>query len=393
MSVLKKLKEKLPTDSPLLKEPRKGPLWKGPEVDGITYSLLSRFLVCRERFRCLVVEGLRPAEEFNHRLEFGSMWHVCEESLAAGQSPTNRVDQWTPLVNYVRELCRKYPLQREQIYHWYQVCLALFPVYVEHWSKHPDVTERTPLLQEQVFDVPYKLPSGRIVRLRGKWDSVDLIGKGKEAGIYLQENKTKSQIDGAKITRQLNYDLQTMMYLVALSVWKTKWQNGEIGSGKGVLQLKDLPLKGVRYNVIRRSSHKTPESMMKKVFEDRESGRIGEWFARWKVEITPADITRFRNQCLNPILEQLCDWWEWITKAKDPFSPNDGCETPKDKSVHSSIHWTHPFGVYNILDEGGSTDLDNYLETGSELGLTRADNLFPELTNADSDETTRNDRK
>lgn len=385
MSVLKKLKEKLPTDSPLLKEPRKGPLWKGPEVDGITYSLLSRFLVCRERFRCLVVEGLRPAEEFNHRLEFGSMWHVCEEAHS-------RPVDWKPhLRNYVAHLCRQYPMQREQIDHWYRVCLALFPVYVEHWSKHPDVTERTPLLQEQVFNVPYKLPSGRVVRLRGKWDSVDLIGSGKDAGIYIQENKTKSQINERQVQRQLRFDLQTLMYLIAL-------EEDAPDPGESLHELRksrgyDAPIRGVRYNVIRRSSHKTPESMMKKVFEDRESGRIGEWFARWKVEITPADITRFRNQCLNPILEQLCDWWEWITKAKDPFSPNDGCETPKDKSVHSSIHWTHPFGVYNILDEGGSTDLDNYLETGSELGLTRADNLFPELTNADSDETTRNDRK
>ena len=33
------------------KEINTGPAWKGPEVDGITQSLLSKFLVCRERFR------------------------------------------------------------------------------------------------------------------------------------------------------------------------------------------------------------------------------------------------------------------------------------------------------------------------------------------------------
>ena len=36
--------------------------------------------------------------------------------------------------------------------------------------------------------------------------------------------------------------------------------------------------------------------------------------------------------------------------------------------------------VYNVLDEGGSSDLDAYLESGSEAGLQRIENLFPELT-------------
>ncbi len=33
------------------------PVWKGPEVDGVTQSLLSRYLTCKERFRLLVIEG------------------------------------------------------------------------------------------------------------------------------------------------------------------------------------------------------------------------------------------------------------------------------------------------------------------------------------------------
>src|SRR4051794_6290554 len=60
-----------------------GPLWKGPEEDGITFSLLSQFLVCRERFRVRVIEGLSAGGGFNHRIEYGSMWHTCEEALAA----------------------------------------------------------------------------------------------------------------------------------------------------------------------------------------------------------------------------------------------------------------------------------------------------------------------
>lgn len=33
----------------------------------------------------------------------------------------------------------------------------------------------------------------------------------------------------------------------------------------------------------------------------------------------------------------------------------------------------------NVLDEGGHSDLDEYLATGSTVGLRRVTDLFPEL--------------
>lgn len=351
------------------KPKRDGPLWSGPSGEGpqggITFSLLSRFLVCRERFRVHVIEGLRPNDKFNDKLEFGSMWHVCEEAHAANLP----IEGY--LVEYAEQLRRKYQdaKAREEIAHWAEVCLELFPRYVEYWSQHPDVLDRTPLLQEQPFDVPYRLPSGRTVRLRGKWDSVDLIGKGKAAGIYLQENKTKSSVDGVKIARQCSFDLQTMMYLVALGIEKHLYGPGAITDGPNGRTIATTPLLGVRYNVVRRSAHKTVESMLKKMGEDQRNGRIGEWFGRWKVEVSAADVARFRRECLDPVLEQLCDWWGWC-RLGDPYRP---------KNSGSVLHWRHPFGVYNVLNEGGFSDIDSYLETGSESGLRRADDLFPEL--------------
>lgn len=331
---------------------RAEPVWKGPEVDGITFSLLSRFLVCRERFRCYVVEGLKPADGFNHRLEFGNMWHICEECHAAGRV-------WEPLVTeYARGLAKKYFTQQAEIGNWHGICLTMFPLYVEHWATHPDVKSRTPLLEEQAFNVPYKLPSGREVKLRGKWDSVDLVNKD---GIYLQENKTKSDINEVQLRRQLTFDLQTMIYMVALSY------SEDIGS---------MPhtLKGIRYNVVKRPRQYQGKKESHDQFLERLRGIISdspeEFFMRWKIEITPGDIDLFRQRCLDPILEQLCDWWEWVN--------------PEYASVRNlwegGIHWQHPFGVWNVLDEGGSSDLDEYLRSGSEVGLTRVENLFPELT-------------
>jgi hypothetical protein len=395
--------------------PQKNPLWRGPEEDGVTQSLLSRFLSCRERFRLLVVEGLRPAATFNHRIEYGNMWHVCEEALATGANdPT---DSWEyKLKTYTGSLCRIYSTQQEQIDHWYNVCRVQFPLYVEYWSRHSDVRNRTPLLQEQVFDVPYRLPSGRTVRLRGKWDSVDLVGKGKNAGIWLQENKTKADINETQMKRQLSFDLQTMFYMVSLQAvrddLKDAIQDHCSQEGEGVSRYeayrlwpqlaRDLllepalvPVSGVRYNVIRRPlsggkgsivRHKptksNPQGETKAHYYSRLSDIIKEdlpyFFMRWQVTVTPADLAKFKREFLDPILEQLCDWWQYIehqTAARnDPFAGytrlGGSWECP---------HWRHPFGAVNWLDEGGSSDLDAYMESGSEVGLVKAETLFGEL--------------
>lgn len=365
-----------------VKPKRKGPLWEGPcgngPQGGVTQGLLGRYLSCKERYRIHVIEGLAARETFRAPLEFGNMWHAMEEGLA--ERPN--ADYFTILTGYCSDLLKRFPMQREEINLWFIKAQVLFPIYVDHWAKHPDVKDRTPLLQEQTFDAPYRLPSGRTVRLRGKWDSVDLIGKDKDARIYLQENKTKSELNPQKVARQMRFDLQTQLYLIALSecqrqnkTWKTEgpeWKN---------------PIGGVRYNVVRRSAHK--EKYVQNDLADAARSYPDEWFARWKVEISAADVEKFRRTCLDPALENLCDdyeWWAWCARTQsDPFQVG---RFPVSRTLRmdeesfgpAGRHFRLPFGVYNVIAEGGESDLDEYLESGSEVGLRRIDNLFPELS-------------
>jgi hypothetical protein len=374
----------------------RSPLWAGPcdsgPQGGITFSLLSRFISCRERFRIAVIEGLRPVDAFNHRLAFGSMWHVAEEELAKEVRVGDRRYDTEPgiaaLTSFASDLCRQYPMSQEQVDHWYNVVKVTFPLYVDYWSKHPDMIARRPLLSEQSFSVPYPLPSKRVVTLRGKWDSVDLVGDGKGARIILQENKTKGDVREAQLRRQLRMDLQTMLYLVALELFQVQPGQYRLG-GEGIPR--GVRIGGVRYNVVRRPlsggkgsivRHKpmksNPEGESKEDFFLRLRDIIAEspqdYFMRWDVGITPSDILKFRRECLDPILEQLCDWWDYVKAAAltdgNPFDP---------KCSGYRMHWRHPYGVYDALNEGGSSDLDEYLETGSTVGLERASTLFPEL--------------
>lgn len=373
----------------------KSPVWLGPESDddqgGVTFSLLSRFLVCKERFRIHVMEGLRPRQQFSHRMSYGNMWHICEENFAL-LPKTHAVfldGFFLPLEEYCDKLRYTFRNDKEEITKWERVCKLQFPIYVKYWKKHPDMQARTPLLSEQVFKIPYKLPSGRVVYLRGKWDSVDLVGKGKAAKIFLQENKCKGDIDFAQIQRQLKFDLQVLMYLTSLQEKHGGETNGLGSSGvvKFASDFRATPIAGVRYNIVRRPlsggkgtivRHKATKNKSEETWDcyfDRLAVIITEdpenYFQRWNVEISSHEIERFRQTCLDPILENLCYWYDCET-GKDILTKTDDYGLPP----HS---WITPFGCYNSLMEGGSTELDYHLETGSLVGLERVTELFPEL--------------
>jgi hypothetical protein len=366
------------------------PLWKGPsgegDLGGITQSMIQLFLVCRERFRVKVIEGLQVPEGFRAAIEYGNMGHACEEAFALGQ------DWGKALTAYTQKLVQKYRTQQEQVVHWHHVCRTQFPHYIEYWSKHKDVKNREPVSSEHKFDVWYTLPSGRKVRLRGKMDSVDIITEGKKRYTWLQENKYKGDPNEAEIKANLYADLQSMMYLIAL---REDENFSEI--------LAKAPLRGIRYKVIKRPlsggkdsirqhqpSKAKPRGESKEEFYARLGGLIAEkpeyYFMRWNAIVPASELVKFEQRILIPILEQICDWYEHICFCVDnnlsPFTMPHCYNrwTPGDATSYNNyIHWQHPFGVYNLVNEGGRSDVDEYLMNGSEVGLTRATELFPEL--------------
>lgn len=356
-----------------------GPIWAGPcgegPQGGVTQSLLCKFLQCRERFRLRTVEGWQPRAGFQIKLEFGNLWHTCEEHLAM------KSDWESALGAHAGRLCRQYRESQEEIKKWCAVIATQFPVYIKYWKTHPHMVGRKPILAEKMFDVPYPLPSGRIVRLRGKWDSIDAVypKKGGTAGVWLMENKTKNRIEELKITRRLTFDIQTMIYYIAFLNADLE----DIGISEKTMP---GPMLGVRYNVIRRdcpiSRHKaksnkkkgtvTPEETvdhwLSRLHDEYFNANPEEWFMRWEVAVTSADVKRFEQQFLIPCLEDLCDWWREVELAKN--------DDPPHTLWGISGHYRTPYGAF-IVD-----DYDDYapmMETGSSVGFERVTDLFPEL--------------
>lgn len=351
------------------------PCWDGPESSskngGITQSLLGAFLSCPARFKAKVIDNLKPRDRFNHRMHYGNMFHLCNEAYNEDTGPE---DTGTKLIEkrldeYTRELLIQYPFDQEDILKWSRVCAIQFPVYLDYWRSHHENPNRTSLLQEEVFYVPYRLPSGRTVYLRGRWDGVEL----DEEGIWLCESKTKGTIDVEQIQRRLKYDLQTMLYLVALQKYDKAPLLGSISSRHIV--------RGVRYNVVRRplSGGKGTIKQTKNETVDQYYDRLAQYirdepetyFFRWQSEVSVEDINAFEKNTLIPCLERLCLWWDW-------FGCGKSLGTNTVSQCLSTLNFIMPFGVNHVTDEYGSP-YDDYITSGSTIGLVKCDNLFPEL--------------
>lgn len=373
----------------LTKETRPEPVWGGPEKEGISQSLINRWLRCPERFRIYSIEGLCQEEEFSHKIEYGNMWHECEEAFCNNQP-------WRPkLLAYTRKLLSQYSTKADEINKWFKICETQFPIYAEYWSGDPDVCRKKPVFQEERFKVHYRLPSGREVILRGKWDAVDTISKE----IWLQENKCKGDIAEERMIQELTFDLQTMLYLIAL---KAAQESGEY-------QMPNLRVAGIRYNVIRRplsdwqGSFNIRQRSGREVWNKTKTAKIrvdvetdkefyerlgtlikdnaGHFFMRWKISINPGDIAVFDETMLQPVLENICDDYEWWRYCKlEDISPFDYQERAILFPEHRTRHYRVPYGLYSPIFEGrGKAEFHDYLMKGSTAGIVNVTSLFPEL--------------
>lgn len=341
-------------------------LWKGPHEDGITQSLLARFLVCRERFRLYTIEGIREIEEFDPAMEYGSLFHIAIEHHLSGKP-------WESAVkDYAQELHSNYPTDSEEIDKWYALCCIQFPLYLEHVKRKERSipVPRREILQEEDFKIPYPLPSGHVVILRGKIDG--LFARGDS--LKLDEHKTKSYIDERRIGETLKFNFQTMFYHTALRTM--------IKQGLLILPRK-MHVAGTQYNVIRRPlSSKYPIRQKKSEtidqFYQREGDNIKakpqDYFITMNAMITASDVTDFQEQCLNPLLEQLCEWWQYMVSCNgEPF------EEGTDPHYHDPIHYRTPWGVFNSMFGGFQGPYYDYLSKGHPGSIVPVTSLFREL--------------
>jgi len=321
--------------------------------DGVTYSMLSRFVVDPERFRLHAVEGWEETG-LNIPIQFGSCFHDCLENHAAGY-PTS-TENVIRHYQSTRTSSSAGPDDREALAKCCGMVSVIFPIYIDYWQAH-DV-RREVLHQEATFEFKHPLVGvgiePRNLTIRGRWDSV----YQEDGELWLQENKTKGQVDEEYIMSTLHQNLQTMMYCLALRAYYKRCPDG------------------VLYNVVRRPQLRPRKTETLKAFVDRVHDDVldrPEWyFMRYTVQLIDTDLEKWVQHQFNPILYRLCMWWDSI--RHDPFDP----WVTKDGRPNLQ-HFQRPFGVYDALGVGGRGEYYELLTKGSYFGLTQRADLFPEL--------------
>lgn len=351
--------------------PVTGPAWAGPcdpsPRGGVTVSLLQKFLSCRKRFGVYAIEGWRAAPRFSHRIFYGCAWHAAEEAFAKTGFLDDALLAATHLANVES---RTHPVSRQDIDKWANVVYVTFPEYVRYWSARPEDAPHVPVAQEQVFRVPYTLPSGRVVHLRGKFDGVTRDADGR---LWLFETKTKSEVDQAAISRQLTFDIQTATYAVALT--QSSEYAGQLFAGVRFNVIR-RPLSGGKGTIVRhKPTGKNPAGESEEAYYDRLRAYIANepetYFFRWACEIGDGDLAVFRREFLDPCLEFLCAWYELQTTRPHFNISRFDCRL---------LDYRTPFGLTSEIVDGYGSDLDGYLDHATTTGLVRTQNLFPELT-------------
>jgi len=378
------------------KQPRVDPLWD-LERDGVTFSLLSKFMNCRERFHIQKVQGWKP-RAFNLPLEFGNIFHHMVEAQDMGVSIESMYQLADNYVNAKIHSGKYGPDQCKELSMLAGIVTVTFQQYVLFWESQPSIDHETGKKVKRIkrvyekdfnwigkeipFRIPFKLPNGRQIYLCGKQDGLFDLGKVLK-GTWVLETKTKGRIDETGITKGLHKDLQTGMYALAADH-----------------EYPATPVAGVLYNCIRRTGMKPRVNDKVKDFVGRVEADIIKrphyYFMRWSRRISKQDMEEFKQRILMPQVLQIVAWWDSI--AKNPMDPfNSQCEhcegqgtglTPcmacnGEGSIPNMLHYERPFGTYDTFQYTQRGDCFEIVTENDYTMFEQAEYAHPELEEED----------
>lgn len=363
------------------------PIWKGPYSleGGVTQSLLSKFSTCAHRFWLYAICGAVEQQGLNIPLVVGDAFHNALETYAFGDTPAIKAVE--RIKDYFHKLTKTYPQRTSEISHWCRITCDLFLAYCENW-KEEDAGFQS-FMSEENFKVPYTLPSGRVIITRGKWDGGVISGTLAKHSRLLCEHKIKGDVDSKNLGTTLAQNLQCMYYLPPL--YQKMDAEGQPRPDGVLYNVIQRPLSGGKHSIKPKKGRKVKvkgttnfevkgaETMEQ--FYRRLAGVVSknpdDFFYRWKVSISEAEVARFQKESLDPMLESLCDWWDSI--QGDPFNPWETSDRETYTKAPNKHHYRRPFGMYDKMAKGLVGDYQDYLTTGNKSSLQRITTVFPEL--------------
>lgn len=290
----------VPKEAPIqqVQKPVEG-LWN-LDRDGVTQSMLTTFMTCKEKFRLSYIEGWRPAKVGTAPMEFGNCIHEILDMVYSASKEYDPQDFSEQIDVAVKNACNEFEAEKyerltvdgndwDTLSENVGIAEVLLPQYFRYWKDDWAAVQWIDL--EEVFDVPLEI-DGKVVRIRGKFDGIQRI-KGK---LWLFETKTKGRIDEDTIMDKLSIDLQVNLYFWAM--WK---KYGEFPAG-------------VVYNIIRRPQLRQGKNEKLTEFISRIKADIHDrpdfYFMRNHGAIDKSELLEWEQNEFIPIIRELIRWAE-----------------------------------------------------------------------------------
>jgi len=289
--------------------------------DGVTQSTIALFALCPMKCYWKMILGLEKTTRPDTALDFGDHFHNTLDKVYLHrkkykvQSTTQTIYQTIDHVltssslDIVKKL-KKFDLKDQQSFQQTNgLCNVVLKRYYQHYKTDVNMNW---LAVEQVFSMPYKLRNGITIQIRGKFDGVF---RNKNGELWLFESKTKGDIKDKVTLDRLGFELQVMVYMLALEyVYKEK-------------------PKGVLYNLIKKPGqeysgtyYRKPETLPE--FFARVDKHIKEnpndYFYRHPQSIPWKDVEEYRDIDLDYILERLYEWQN--ENPKNSFRNTASCK-------------------------------------------------------------------
>jgi hypothetical protein len=303
--------------------------WPGPSA-GISQSMINRFLLDPYEFYLYAALGLRPPREYKPNLAWGDTFHVGLEHLLDNIKEPDRHIRMSNAVEAMAEHLHYYPMA-ERTFH--KSCAEMLKLYDDKWA-----LER-PTETEVVFFVPYEFESicpspawckadlhcRRQIHLTGKYDVVSYdiesyFPKPVEhkhtlhcPALMLGEHKCKGYVDRNQTREETPYDLQLNLYCLTARTERVVFDTIKIPDVQWKLPPKRRMEEDSAY--IRRLYHEHADT------EYPISRKKHLWLDQFTVPVPTSSQERWASQTLNPILERICQWYDYI--ARDDFDPEN----------------------------------------------------------------------
>lgn len=283
--------------------------------DGVTQSMVQKWLACPRQAYLEYVEGWTPYQQ-SDALLFGNVCHHVLEHAYTGES--------APLPGNVRALitgfqesmysgtekepCAETQSKNEFLFKKAETLLnTYFIQYSKDWENNWLFTERT-------FKIPYVYPDGKTTFLQGKIDGA-FVEKIKVTGkneLWVPDHKTSSRPDPESVSTLLPVDLQVWFYLYATTQ---------------LPEFKGKKISGFCYNMLRNPGLKmtqkdgTLQEYSNRLYTDIIS-RTDFYFHRENIRIKMSEIRAWKVKQLDPIMRAIRRWHESNYTWPAYFSPS-----------------------------------------------------------------------